>query len=75
MLPTIQALLSETIITMDGIVEITEYPLNKCLTTNMVYKAVVSAPSKPDKKYFGIAETTFKERFRTTQEISVTKVR
>ena len=25
---------------------------------------MVSAPSKPDKKYFGIAETSFKDRFR-----------
>ena len=37
---------------------------NKCLTGNIVYKAVVSAPSKPDKKYFGIAEASFKDRFR-----------
>ena len=42
-----------------------ECPLdNKCLTANIVYKVVVSAPSKPDKKYFGIGETSFKERFR-----------
>ena len=42
-----------------------ECPLdNKCLTVNIVYKAVVSAPSKPDKKYFGIAETSFKDHFR-----------
>ena len=42
-----------------------ECPLdNKCLTANIVYKAAVSAPSKPDKKYFGIAETSFKDRFR-----------
>ena len=35
-----------------------ECPLdNKCLTINIAYKVVVSAPSKPDKKYFGIAET------------------
>ena len=32
--------------------------------TNIAYKAVVSAPSKPDKKYFSIAETSFKDRFR-----------
>ena len=50
---------------MDAIVETAECPLdNKCLTTNIVYKAVVSAPHKPDKKYFGIAETSFKDRFR-----------
>ena len=43
----------------------TKCPLvNKCLTTNIVYKTVVSAPSKPDNKYFGIAETSFKDRFR-----------
>ena len=42
-----------------------ECPLdNKCSTAKVVYKAVVSAPSKPDKKYFGIAETSFKDRFR-----------
>ena len=37
---------------------------NKCLTANIVYKAVVSAPSKPDKKYFGIAQTSFKNCFK-----------
>ena len=37
---------------------------NKCLTANIVYKAVVSAPNKPDKKYFGIAETSFKNCFK-----------
>ena len=37
---------------------------NNCLMTNIAYKAVVSAPSKPDKKYFSIAETSFKDRFR-----------
>ena len=42
-----------------------ECPLdNKCLTANIVYKAVVSAPNTPDKKYFGIAGTSFKDRFR-----------
>ena len=42
-----------------------ECPLdNKCLTANIVCKAVVSAPSTPDKKYFGIAETSFKDCFR-----------
>ena len=29
-----------------------------------IYKAVVSEPSKPDNKYFGISETSFKDRFR-----------
>ena len=38
--------------------------VNKCLMVNIVYKTVVSAPSKPDNKYFGIAETSFKDRFR-----------
>ena len=37
---------------------------NKFLTANIVYKAVVSAHSKPDKKYFNILETSFKDRFR-----------
>ena len=37
---------------------------NKCLTANIVYEAVVLARSKPDKKYFGIEETPFKDRFR-----------
>ena len=42
-----------------------ECPLdNKSLTANIVYKTVVSVPSKPDKKYFGIAETSFKDSFR-----------
>ena len=36
---------------------------NKCLMVNIVKKAVVSAPNKPDKKYFGIAETLFKDCF------------
>ena len=41
-----------------------ESPLdNKCLTANIVYKRVVSAPSKLD-KCFGIAETSFKDRLR-----------
>ena len=30
---------------------------------NLVYKAVVSATSKPDEKFFFFAETTFKEDF------------
>ena len=36
----------------------------KCLLAIIVYKTVASAPSKPDKKYFSIAETAFKDRFR-----------
>ena len=31
---------------------------------NIVYKAVVSAPSKPDKKYFGITENIFEKGFK-----------
>ena len=34
------------------------------MKVNIVYKAVVSSYSKPDKKCFGIAETTFKGRSR-----------
>ena len=42
-----------------------ECPLdNKCLTENILYKAAVSALSRPDKKYFGITETSIKDRFR-----------
>ena len=37
---------------------------NKRLTSNTVYKLMVSAPTKTDKKYFSIAETAFKYRFR-----------
>ena len=38
-----------------------EYRLdNECLTANIAYKA----PSKPDKKNFGDAETSFEDRFR-----------
>ena len=37
---------------------------NKCLTSNTVNRAMVSAPSKPAKKYFGITKTSFKDRFR-----------
>ena len=41
-----------------------ECPLdNKCSTTNIVYKTVVSAPSKQD-KYFGIAGSPFNDCFR-----------
>ena len=36
-----------------------ECPLdNKCLSANIVYKAVVLALSKPDRKYIGITETS-----------------
>ena len=42
-----------------------ESPLdNECLMPNIVCKAVVSAPSKRDKKYFGIVGTSFKDSFR-----------
>ena len=51
-----------------------ECPLdNKCLTANIVYKAVVSAPNKPDKKYFSIAETSLKIVSEIMQEIFATK--
>ena len=36
---------------------------NKCLTPSIVYRANVSAMHKPDKKYFGISETLFKDRY------------
>ena len=36
---------------------------NKCLTQSIVYRAIVSAIHKPDKKYFGISETPFKDRY------------
>ena len=40
------------------------YPLgNKCLTPSMVYSAIVSAINKPDKKYFEISKTPFKDRY------------
>ena len=39
-------------------------PEHRCLTANIAYKAVVSVPSKLDKRYFGIAEIAFKDRFR-----------
>ena len=38
----------------------------------IVYKALVSAPSKPDKKYFSTAETTITDS-ETTQDIFATK--
>ena len=42
-----------------------ECPLdNKCLKANIAYKAVISAPSNQDKKYFGITETSVKDHFR-----------
>ena len=51
-----------------------ECPLdNKCLTANIVYKAVVSAPNKPDKKYFSIAETSLKIVSEIMQDIFATK--
>ena len=51
-----------------------ECPLdNKCLTSNILYKTVISAPSNPDKKYFGIAETQLQIVSKSTQEIA-TKV-
>ena len=49
---------------------------DKYLTAYILYKAVVSALSKPGKRYFGIAETTFKERFRNhTRDFYQKKVR
>ena len=36
-------------------------PLEKCLTPSIVYRAIVSAIHKPDKKYFRISETPFKD--------------
>ena len=42
---------------------------------NVVYKAVASAPSKPDEKYFGIAETVFKNRFRNHTRFPSQKLR
>ena len=32
---------------------------NKCLTTNIVYEAVVSTTGESDKNFFGIAETLY----------------
>ena len=52
---------------MDAIVEIKSKAhliINVHIMANTAYKAVVSAPSKPDKKQFDIAETTFKKQFR-----------
>ena len=40
---------------------------------NIVYKAVVSAHNKPDKKDFCIAETSFKDRFKNNTETFATK--
>ena len=63
---------------MDAIVEI-EPNLHliinvkwQTLHIKQAYKAVVSASSKTDKKYFGITETAFKV-LETTQETSATK--
>ena len=61
-------------ITMDAIVEIECTLDNKCLTANIVFNAKVSAPSKPDKKNFGIAETAFKDRFRNHTKDFTTKI-
>ena len=36
---------------------------NKCLTPSTVYRAIVLTIHKPDKKYFGISETPFKDRY------------
>ena len=33
---------------------------NKCLPPSIVYRTILSAIHKPDKKYFGISETPFK---------------
>ena len=42
-----------------------ECPLSgQCLTKNVVYKATVSTQGKPDMHYYGLASTTFKERYR-----------
>ena len=38
--------------------------MSEYLKAIIVYKAVISAPNTSDKKYFGIAETSFKYRFR-----------
>ena len=35
----------------------------KCLSQSIVYKATVTAPSAPDKVYFGLTANTFKERY------------
>ena len=37
---------------------------NKCLTPSIVYRAILSAINKPNKKYFGISETPFKDRYK-----------
>ena len=36
---------------------------NKCLTPSIVYRANVSALNRPDKKYFRISETPFKDHY------------
>ena len=41
-----------------------ECPLSgQCLTKNVVYKATVTTQGKPDMYYYGLASTTFKERY------------
>ena len=43
----------------------------------IVYKALVSAPSKPDKKYFSTAETTIKDsetKLRHKTYVSITEL-
>ena len=43
--------------------------------SRLVIWVLVSAPSKPDKKYFGIAETAFKDLFKNhTKNIPPQKV-
>ena len=46
---------------------------NKFLTPSIVYKVIVSATNKPDKKYFGISETPFKDLIGTIRGILDTK--
>ena len=49
---------------MDAIVEIEPSAHLIMQRTKIIYKAVVSTPSRPNKKYFGIAETIFNDHFR-----------
>ena len=51
---------------MDAVVEIklNSHLKKKCSNADIGYKAVISAHSEPDKKYFGIAEITFKDQLR-----------
>ena len=46
---------------------------NKFLIPSIVYKVIVSATNKPDKKYFGISETPFKDLIGTISGILDTK--